>query len=131
MRNFQTLDQIYFDEQAQVIHLTATEGGQLNPRLALRVEGEHVALSASCGPIEIALRPRTLELRRLLKQVQPSESLLSARNVGTVQAYLAIALRPDGRLVLRPTIIADAYGHLCFNVELTNPVRERLIELLG
>ena len=57
-----------------------------------------MAISASYGPMEIALRPRYEDLTRLLARLQPVEGLQTTRQVGTSQAYLATGLRSDGTL---------------------------------
>lgn len=87
--------------------------------LAMRQEGEYVALSASYGPLEIALRVRHESLTWTLSHLQPVDGLQTSRQVGTGQAYLAVGLKPDKGLVLRPTIVGDATGHFSFNLEVS------------
>lgn len=128
MRTFQALDQVDVDTEAGVIHLYDT--GE-NAHVALRREGDYMAISASHGPVEIALRPRYAELERALKALQPVEGLQTTRQVGMGQSYLSLGLRSDGALNLRPTLVADAYGYLSLNLELTSEARQKLYEWLG
>lgn len=128
MRTLQTLNYINVDTASGVIHFYDT--GE-NSRLALRREGDYVAISASHGPIEIALRPRVQELERALKTMQPVEGLQTTRQIGTAQSYLSLGLRSDGALNVRPTLVADASGYLCLNLELTSNARQKLFEWLG
>ena len=95
MRNFQMLDNVHVDNATGIIHLY--DKGE-NAHLALRREGEYVAISASHGPVEIALRPRFQELERALRTMQPVEGLQTTRQIGTAEAYLSIGLRTDGAL---------------------------------
>jgi hypothetical protein len=129
MRQFQILDQIAIDAGSGVMTLTAESAE--HAQLAMRREGAYVAISASYGPMEIALRPRYEDFVRLLARLQPVEGLQTTRQVGTSQAYLAIGLRSDGALIIRPTIVADATGYLTLNVALTSNIRRAFYEWLG
>lgn len=129
MRHFQVLDHISIDPDSGVMTLRAENGERA--QLAMRREGAYVAISASYGPLEIALRPRYEDLTRLLARLQPVEGLQTTRQVGTSQAYLAIGLRADGALVLRPTIVADATGYMTLNVALTPNIRRAFFEWLA
>jgi hypothetical protein len=60
----------------------------------------------------------------------PIDGLSTTRQVGTGQAYLAMGLSPDNNLLLRPTIVADATGHLSLNLEITQKVRQTLYDWL-
>src|SRR5690606_16908561 len=100
-------------------------------QLVMRREGTYVAISASYGPMEIALRPRYEDLVRLLARLQPVEGLQTTRQVGTSHAYLAIGLRSDGALIIRPTIVADATGYLTLNMALNPNTRRAFYEWLG
>jgi hypothetical protein len=128
MRTLQTLNYISLDAASGVIHFYDT--GETS-RLALRREGDYVAISASYGPIEIALRPRYTELERTLKALQPVEGLQTTRQIGTAQSFLSLGLRSDGALNVRPTLVADASGYLCLNLELPSNARQKLYEWLG
>jgi hypothetical protein len=92
----------------------------------MRREGDYITISASYGVLEIALRPRYHELTRVLSRLQPVEGLQTTRQVGTGQAFLALGLKPDGTLLMRPTLVADATGHMSFNLALSDPVRQAL-----
>jgi hypothetical protein len=129
MRQFQILDQIAIDAASGVMTLTSESAE--HAQLAMRREGAYVAISASYGPMEIALRPRYEDLVRLLARLQPVEGLQTTRQVGTSQAYLAIGLRSDGALIIRPTIVADATGYLTLNITLNPTIRRAFYEWLG
>jgi hypothetical protein len=128
MRTLQTLNYISVDAATGIIHFYDT--GE-NSRFVLRREGDYIAISASHGPIEIALRPRFQELERALRTMQPVAGLQTTRQIGTAEAFLSLGLRTDGALNLRPTLVADASGYLCLNLELTANARQKLFEWLG
>jgi hypothetical protein len=131
MRHFEILDRVTFDSESGVMTLGTQAETAEHSQLALRREGAYVAISARYGPLEIALRPHYDELVRLLARLQPVEGLQTTRQVGTSQAYLAIGLRSDRTLVLRPTIVADATGYFAFNLALTPHIRQALYEWLN
>ncbi len=130
MRNFQTLDKIAIDAKSGIMTLSVSTANDYSPIIAMRREGAYIAISASHGPLEIALRPHVEELARLLGRLQPVEGLQTTRQVGTGQAYLAIGLRTDGALIMRPTIAVDATGHFSFNLALTPHIRLAFYEWL-
>ena len=130
MRNFQLLDVVTLDNHAGSIQFTTEEPLIAKPVVTVQREGGYVAFSASYGPFEIAIRPRFQELARVLGRLQPVEGLQTTRQVGTGQAYLAVGLKPDGILLLRPTIVGDATGHLGFNLALSSVARQALFEWL-
>lgn len=130
MRYFQTLDKITVDSDSGIMYLSAQRESDNQPRVALRREGVYLTISASYGPLEIALRPRSDDVIRVLSRLQPVEGLQTTRQIGTSQAYLAAGLRSDGALVLRPTIVADATGLFSFNLVLTPPIRKAFYEWL-
>jgi hypothetical protein len=127
MRTFQVLDQVIRNDQAFLI---TTQNG-LPSQLAMQREGDYLAMSVSFGPVEIALRPRWQDVIRTLQHLRALDGLQTSRQIGTVEAYLAVGLHSDGRLILRPTIVQDATGHLSFNLELTSDTREALYQWLG
>lgn len=131
MRNFQTLDATRVDpgSESLEIYLSATDDDQ--PILAVRREGTYVTLSASYGPLEIALRPRYEDLIRALTRLSVVEGLHTTRQVGTGQAYLAVGLTSDENLLMRLTIVADATGHLSLNLRLTPSARHTLFDWLS
>lgn len=130
MRNFELLDQVSIDTASGVISFSSNTVSSGHPVVAMRREGGYISLSASYGPFEIALRPRFQELARVLARLQPVEGLQTTRQVGTGQAYLAVGLKPDGTLLLRPTIVADATGHMGFNLLLSDSARKQLFDWL-
>jgi hypothetical protein len=131
MRTFQTLNHVSIDEASGVMLLSVLEDREHNPMVTMRREGVYIAINAAYGPLEIALRPRTEEMTRLLGRLQPVDGLQTTRQIGTVGAYLAVGLGRDGSLVMRPTIVADATGHLSFNLMLTPDVRQTFFAWLG
>jgi hypothetical protein len=130
MRNFQVLDRSRIDSASDSLELFFSEAEDQRPRLALRREGIYVTISASYGPLEIALRPRYEDLIRTMSRLTPVEGLHTTRQVGTGQAYLAMGLTPEQSLLLRPTIVADATGHMSLNVEVDSEVRKVLYDWL-
>lgn len=131
MRNFQKLDNVVIDDKTGIIYFSVQSDSDVSPRLTLRREGGYVAISASYGPLEIALRPQFDNLTNKLARLQPIKGLQTTRQVGTTEAYLGLGLRDDGTLLLRPTIVADATGHFSFNLMLTNAAREALFAWLS
>jgi hypothetical protein len=130
MRHFQTLDKITIDSESGVLYLSTEKESESFPRVGMRREGIYIAISASYGPLEIALRPRLEDLINLLSRLQPVEGLQTTRQVGTSQAYLAIGLRSDGALVMRPTIVADATGLFAYNLVVTQDITKAFFEWL-
>lgn len=131
MRNFELLDQTAVDRESGVMTLTTKAASTGSPVLALRREGSYLVISASYGPLEVALRPRLDEVTRVLQRLQPVEGLNTTRQVGTGQAFLALGLKPDGELLLRPTLVADATGLLTFNLALSSEARQTLYTWLA
>jgi hypothetical protein len=131
MRHFVTLDEVNMNQDSGVILFAASEPSELKPRLSMRREGGYVSISVSSGPLEIALRPRYQDLTRVLASIHSVNGLQTTRQVGTGQAYLAIGLHENGNLVMRPTIVADASGLLCFNLLITDAARRQLYEWLS
>lgn len=130
MRNFQSLDASRFDAESDSLELFYTGADSDQPRLALHREGSYVTISASYGPLEIALRPKYDELVRILSRLTAVEGLHTTRQVGTGQAYLGIGLNNQGNLMLRPTIVADATGHFSLNIEISQAGRRALYDFL-
>lgn len=130
MRNFEMLDSVTLESGTGIIHFTTRSDNASAPRVAMRREGSYVAISASYGPLEIAMRPRFAELARVLSRLRPVQGLQTTRQVGTGQAYLSLGLQADGALVMRSTIVADATGHLCLNLLLASEARRQLFAWL-
>src|SRR5579859_2808639 len=130
MRTFQILDGSRIDKQSDSLELFFSNADTEQPRLALRREGIYVTISASYGPLEIALRPRYEDVVRTLSRLTPVDGLHTTRQVGTAQAYLAMGITTEDNLMLRPTIVADATGHMSLNIEVTQSVRKVLYDWL-
>jgi hypothetical protein len=130
MRNFQTLDQFENDEATGILYISTQDENSMQPRVSMRREGSYVAISASYGPLEVAMRLRLQELARGLSRLRPVQGLQTTRNIGTGQAYISVGLQEDQGLVMRPTIIGDATGHICLNLMLANNIREVLYKWL-
>ncbi|MFO7321884.1 MAG: hypothetical protein DIU68_009140 [Chloroflexota bacterium] len=130
MRNYEILTTVEIDQHTGLLTMTASRESPPVSQLAMRREGDYVVISASYGPIEIALRPRYEMLRRTFARLQPIGGLQTTREIGTTHAYLSVGLRADHSLLLRPTLVGDASGHLCLNFELTSEVREALFRWL-
>ncbi|MBI5670100.1 MAG: hypothetical protein HZC41_19055 [Chloroflexi bacterium] len=131
MRNFELLDHSSVDADSGVISLTTQQAAAGSPVLAMRREGSYIVISASYGPLEVALRPRFEELTRVLTKLQPVEGLNTTRQIGTGQSFLALGLKTDGVLLLRPTLVADATGLLAFNLALSDGARRALYAWLS
>lgn len=116
MRNLQTLDQAEVDSGTGVITFCSAENSSVNPIVAMRREGEYVAISASYGALELALRPKIQELTRTISHLQANDGLSTTRQVGNGNCFLGLGARTDGALVLRPTIVGDASGYFCLNL---------------
>jgi hypothetical protein len=130
MRSFQTLDTVTIDDETGIIYISKTQDDWMMPRITMRREGNYIAISASYGPMEIAMRLRFDELIRVLSRLNAVNGLQTTRQIGTGQAYIALGLQQSGKIVLRPTIVADATGHLCFNLVITEDVHRQLFEWL-
>lgn len=130
MRSFHELDEIRVDDESGVLFLTSSKGTDDYPRLSMRREGGYLSISVSYGPMEMALRPRFPELVRVLGRLHPVSGLQTTRQVGTAQAYVALGLDDNGALILRPTIVADATGLMCYNLLVKSDVRETLFSWL-
>jgi hypothetical protein len=131
MRNFQILDEARVDDETGIIQLSVSDDIGQRPRLAMRREGNYLSISASYGPLEIAMRLEYLQVERVFSNLHPVKGLQTTRQIGTGQAYIAAGLQEDGGLAIRPTIVADATGHLSFNLALTNAARRALFEWLS
>jgi len=130
MRNFQTLDGSKIDPELDTLELFYSRASDDQPRLALRREGIYVTISASYGPLEIALRPKYEDMIRTLSRLTAVEGLHTTRQVGTGQAYLAMGLTSENELLLRPTIVADATGHISLNIAVAPKARQVLFDWL-
>lgn len=100
------------------------------PMLAMSREGTFLSLSASFGPLEIALRLRFDDLRRRLERLLPVHGLATTRQVGTANSFIALGVTEDERLVMRPTIVSDASGKMTFNLVTSHDVYKALLDWL-
>jgi len=131
MAKIEILSLAQYDETTGIYTITAPDETNSLARLNLRVEGEYVALSASYGPLEIALRPRIEELRRVLRMLQPVDGLQISRQLGSGGVSIGMGLQPDGRLLIRPAIVGDASGYIAINLVLGSDARAALFDWLG
>lgn len=130
MRNFVTLDKVTVNEDAGIMYIAASSVSELQPQISFKREGGYISISISSGPLEVALRPRFQDFSRALGRLRPVTGLQTTRQIGTGQAYIALGLRDDGVLVLRPTLVADATGLLCFNLLIADEARQRFFDWL-
>lgn len=130
MRQFRTLFHVDIDDANGIMNIFGEKGTHDYPSLMVKREGDYVPLSVNYGPMEVALRVRYADLERTLLRLQPVDGLITTRQVGSTSAYLALGLRSDGTLLLRPTVVADAIGHLSVNLSLPSNVREQLYQWL-
>jgi hypothetical protein len=131
MRVVHKLDRVVPDDTGDALLIQCSEGLDCEPVLALGREGLYISISASYGPLEVALRPRLRDLTSGLVQLRPAEQLSATHMVGTSQAQIELGLSQDGELLFRPVIVADATGYLAVNLILTPEARARLFEWLG
>lgn len=131
MRTYVTLDNFSASNESDIIYVSTQQESEHRPIIALRREGDYLAISASYGPLEIALRPRLQELVQTLNTLRPVAGLNTTRQIGTGQAYLSLGLSDSGILLIRPTIVADATGHVSFNLKLSAEARAQLYQWLG
>lgn len=130
MRQFRDLFHIETNDDAGVMYISGEKGTHDYPALMVKREGEYVPISTSYGPIEIALRLNFTDLERTLSRIQPVNGLQTTRQVGSTSAFLAIGLHHDGSLILRPTLVVDAKGHMVVNLKLSNEARIAFINWL-
>lgn len=131
MRQFRTLFRVNEDQEHGVLYIFGEKGTHDYPSLMVAREGDYVPISVSYGPIELALRLRYADLSRMLTRLKPIDGLQTTRQVGSTSAYLGLGLRSDGSLLMRPTVVADARGHLSFNLSLTDQARQALMQWLS
>lgn len=130
MRNYQILDTAHVDSNG-TLQLTNSEENPEKPCLSMSREGAFISLSASFGPLEVALRLRYEDLAWRLEQLQPVPGLAITRQIGTVNSYFAVGLTEDRRIVMRPTLVTDAHGHLSFNLVGTAEVYKAILKWLS
>jgi hypothetical protein len=129
MRNYQILDSAIVEAE-NVLRLSNAEDNPEKPMLSMSREGAFLTLSVSFGPLELALRLRHDDVKRRLEHLHPVPGLATTLQIGTGNAYIAIGLTTDNRLVMRPTLVADASGRLIFNLVTTSTVYGQVREWL-
>ena len=130
VRNFQTLDRVTRDTETGIILIESRDQDIQSAYLSFRREGSYLAISASYGPLEVAMRLRYDDVARVLTRLKPITGLQTTRQVGSGQALLALGLQDNGSLVIRPTIVADATGNFAMNLILPGTVCNDLYEWL-
>jgi hypothetical protein len=129
MRNYQVLDVAQVADK-NILRLSHDEDKPENPSLSMSREGAFVSISISFGPLEIALRLRHNELTRHLSRLHPVPGLATTRQTGGANAYISLGLTQDDKLVLRPTLVTDASGHIVFNLVCTPDVKQKIFDWL-
>ena len=130
MRDYLTLETVSSDADSGIFSICA-EASAIDAQIMLRREGTYIAISASYGPLEIALRPRYDALTRTLARLRPIGGLQTTRELGSTHAFISVGLKVDGSLVLRPTVVGDASGHIALNFCVTDTARQALYDWLG
>ena len=120
MHNHHLLDS--FGVENGILYLITKDSDNIH--LALKKEGTRIAISASIGPLELALRLYFDEFRRKVANLRPIAGQTAIRQVGGGQAFMGIGMVEDGGLILRPTLVTDASGHLNMNFRTTAEVCE-------
>jgi hypothetical protein len=128
MRDYQSLNK--FETRGEIIYLSS-DAPDAHASLALTREGDRVAIAASIGALELALRLHYDELKRHLNALTPVSGLTTTRQIGNVAAYISAGIMDDGKLVLRPTLVSDATGHITINLLAEQPVAEKLLAWLN
>ncbi|MDZ4771245.1 MAG: hypothetical protein SGJ24_19150 [Chloroflexota bacterium] len=128
-RTFAVLD--HTSIEGGILTLRGAEAGVLTPEISIKREGTYVVLAAGVGFVEVALRLHYAELQQMTAHLQPNDGLTTSRQVGTGEAYLAIGLKTDGTLILRPVVVGDASGHLRMNFKLTSDARAVLLSWIA
>ncbi len=131
MRTYQTLDRAEVDSERGIITLTSSDRTALSTSVAMRREGDYLAMSFSVGALELALRLRTAEVTRTLTMLQPAENQQTPRQIGSGQSFLQLGLQTNGVLLMRPTLVADAGGLITINLSLEHAARRTLLTWLG
>ncbi len=131
MRHYQSLDHVQIDPVNNTLLIDSSAEAPGLTSVWFGREGLYVSVSASYGPVELALRPRQHDLVTSLSQLRPTERLSVMRMVGTGQAHLGLGLSTNGELLLRAAIVADATGHCALNLVLSAEARRQLFTWLG
>jgi hypothetical protein len=127
MRTYQTLDRAEIDADRGILLLTSSTTDPFSTTVAMRREGDYLAMSFSRGALELALRLKTAEVTRTLSHLQPADGQQTPRQIGTGQAFLQVGLQTNGVLLLRPVLVADAGGLLAMNLSVEHTARRALL----
>lgn len=128
MRHYQSLDT--FKLEGSTVYLTSSGDKNVEAMVVMAREGDRMVLSISIGPLELALRPRFEELQRAITALKPVPGLSTTRHVGSESAYIDLGLTEDQQLVLRPSLVTDATGHLSINLLVNKEAFEKLANWL-
>ncbi|MFZ4825727.1 MAG: hypothetical protein ACOYLB_00085 [Phototrophicaceae bacterium] len=130
MRQFRKLHKIDFDASTGELHLVGDKGTYDFPALVVKRQGGYVMIGAYYGPLEVALRLSHTNLVQTLRRLKPTDAMVTMRQVGSTNVYLALGLQSDGSLLMCPTVAADSRGHFTVNLQLTPEAHAALDELL-
>ncbi|MGV2434251.1 MAG UNVERIFIED_CONTAM: hypothetical protein LVT10_04720 [Anaerolineae bacterium] len=130
MRQFRKLHKIDFDANTGELHLVGDKGTYDFPALVVKRQSGYVMIGAYYGPLEVALRLSHANLVQTLQRLKPTDAMVTMRQVGSTNVYLALGLQADGSLLLCPTVAADSRGHFTVNLQLTPEAHAALDELL-
>src|SRR5688572_12058263 len=128
MRTYQTLNQ--FKQENNTVFLSNSDPSK-EMVLSMAREGDRVAISVCVGALELGLRLHHDELQRGLNSLTPVPGLTTTRQVGNVAASIGIGSMEDGALVLRPSLISDATGHLTINLLVEKAVAEKFLQWIN
>ena len=131
MRTYTTLDRAEVDSERNLLLLSSSDSASWPASVAMRREGEYLAMSYFLGPAEIALRLKLADVTRALSHLQPADGQQTPRQIGGGQASLQVGLQTNGVLLLRPTLVSDAGGVLSLNLALEHAARRTLLTWLG
>lgn len=131
MRTYQTLDRAEIDADRDILMLTSSARNELSTSVAMRREGDFLAISCSRGALELALRLKKADVTRTFSHLQPAEGQQTPRQIGTGQAFLQVGLQTNGALLLRPVLVADAGGLLALNLSVEHAARRALLSWLN
>ena len=71
------------------------------------------------------------DLVRQMTGLTPSPSMATTRQVGSGQAFMGLGLTQDGRLIMRPSLVSDATGHVTINLAASGEVYQKVTEWLN
>ena len=95
MRTYTTLDRAEVDSERNLLLLSSSDSASWPASVAMRREGEYLAMSYFLGPAEIALRLKLADVTRALSHLQPADGQQTPRQVGGGQASLQVIGQGD------------------------------------